>query len=144
MEYVAQSERAREATRAELETRLLASVRALDAAPAVDLARLDDSDLATSADRLTRLRQACGCAAGAFCMTAALIIGSVLAVHSGATDLVEALVLGIKVLGWSLLAAIVGKIAGLLVARLRWQLERDRLMRQLAINHDGGRHVVLR
>ncbi len=134
-----------EVVRAELEAHLLASLRSRGSSlvPA-QLNALDDTALAATSARLVRLRQACGCSEGAACMIAALLLGALLAVRRGATSLGEGIVLGATVLGWSLVAAAVGKVAGILVSRVQWHLERDRLFRRLAGAPEGGGHVVLR
>lgn len=137
---------AHEVVRAELEAHLLASLRSRGSSDLVPahLAALDDADLATTSARLVRLRQACGCSEGAACLLAALLLGSLLAVRRGATSLGEGIALGATVLGWSLVAAAVGKVAGILVSRVQWHLERGRLFRRLAGAPEGGGHVVLR
>jgi hypothetical protein len=108
------------------------------------LARLDDADLVTISTRLIRFHQACGCSTGAACMLATLLLGSLLAVRRGATTLGEGIALSATVLGWGLVAAAVGKVTGIVVSRMRWYLERDRLFRRLADTSEGGGHVVLR
>jgi hypothetical protein len=146
MEPAGSSERTHGITRADLEACLVAAVRsrATSVLTPDHLARLDDTELATTAARLLRLRQACGCLEGGVCMMGALLVGSLLALRRGASNLTEGIMLGAKVLGWVLVAAAVGKVVGMGVSRARWHVERGRLFRRLAGAPEGGGHVVLR
>ena len=134
MSFAAQRTPANDGTRPELEARLVASLHSPVAKlpTRTQLAQLDETDLVTIAARLNRFRDACGCAAGAASMIAVLCLGCALAFRSGTPELRGTLVLVLKVLGSALVAAIVGKVAGMLMSRARWRFERDRLFRRLA------------
>jgi uncharacterized transporter YbjL len=77
-------------------------------------------------------------------MIAALLLGLLLAIHHGATNLGEVISLSATILGVSLFAAAVGKVAGIAVSRALWYLERYRLLRRLTDPKEGGGNVVLR
>jgi VIT1/CCC1 family predicted Fe2+/Mn2+ transporter len=139
-------DRDQETPRAELEARLLASIRPRYSShlTQADLARLDDADLAATSARLIRLRQACGCSAGAACLIGALLVGSLMAFRSGATTILEVISLIALVLLGAVVAAVIGKITSIALSKVRWRLESARLIRRLVDSPDGGPHVVLR
>lgn len=119
-------------SRPELESRLLASLRIRrDQRPQFSLSLLEDVEMATAAVRLSQLHGGCGCAAGAACMLAALLLGSLLALRQGASNGGAALTSAGAVLIAALVAAVLGKLVGMAVSKIRWRLERERLLRRL-------------
>jgi hypothetical protein len=91
-----------------------------------------DTALVPAARRLLRLREECGCTAGAWSLAAAAVAVAIIAPLHGAAGLVAALGLTVLCLGCVMAASVAGKILAISVSRLRWRIERDRLLRHLA------------
>jgi hypothetical protein len=131
-------------SRGQAEAAFLDAIRGGQPAPSVSQVRaLDDVELTRVADRLQRLRSECGCKAGAWSMTAALIIAPIVAVVHGASGpagmAVLALLCAVSVAG----AAVAGKVITIAAYRLRWRIERHQVLRQLA-ERGTDRDVILR
>jgi hypothetical protein len=104
---------------------------------------MDDAELMRLTHRLQRLRSECGCKVGAWSMTAAFIAAPVVAAIHGASGPVGVLVLALLSLASVIGAAAAGKVITIVVYRLRWRIERNRTIRQLA-QERTDQHVILR
>ncbi len=131
-------------SREQAEAAFLDAVRGGQPAPRVSQVRaLDDAELTRVVGRLQRLRSECGCKAGAWSMTAALVAAPVLAASHGASGLAGALVLALLCAASVAGAAVAGKVITIAAYRLRWHIERNQVLRQLA-ERGIDRDVILR
>ena len=104
---------------------------------------MDDAELIRLTQLLQRLRSECGCKAGAWSMTAAFIAAPVVAAIHGASGPIGVLVLVLLCLASVIGAAVAGKVITIAAYRLRWRVERNRVLRQLA-EEGTDRDVILR
>lgn len=93
---------------------------------------LDDAELILMTRRLQRLKSECGCQAGAWSMTVALIVAPAVAAIHGASGAVAVLVVALLSAASVIGAAVAGKVITIAVSRLRWRVERAQVLRQLA------------
>ena len=138
----------REATEApsrdQAEAAFLDAVRGGRATPHTSQVRaLHDAELIRVTRRLQRLRSECGCQAGAWSMTVALIAAPVVAALHGASGPVGVLVLVLLCAAAVIGAGVVGKVITIAAYRLRWRIERNRVLRYLA-ERETDQHVILR
>jgi hypothetical protein len=92
---------------------------------------INEADLKRLTHRLTRLRDRCGCATGAWFAVIAAVASAVVAVVHGASDAADVVVLIAMCMGCVVLAGAVGKVLALLIHRIRWRIERHRIMAML-------------
>ncbi|MFE6051626.1 hypothetical protein ACFQ6N_12750 [Kitasatospora sp. NPDC056446] len=121
------------ATRTDVEAAFLAAVRGGRPQPGPErVGRVPDGELRAVTGRLLRLRGECGCRAGAWSMTGALVVSVVLAVLRGASGLWGvAASAGVCLVG-TVTVSVLGKGVAVAVARVRWRRARDRVLRSLA------------
>jgi hypothetical protein len=119
--------------------RVLAAPGGLSRAPPLVLAlpQLTPVEAFTTAERMTRLAQECGCTHGALAMSAgsALLLAWLVVDHGfSPLPLLRHLLLLIPV---ALLSAGAGKAAGLLIARWRWRRELQALLQLVEARIEG-------
>jgi hypothetical protein len=81
---------------------------------------------------LLRLRDECGCAAGAWSALAALGTAIVVGIMHGAASVVGIFGLAAVCAGGVIAAGMLGKALTIMVYRARWRRLRDRVVRELA------------
>lgn len=130
--------------REQVEAAFLDAVRGGQPAPRTSQVRaLDDAELIRMTRRLQRLRSECGCQAGAWSMTGALLAAPVVAALHGVSGPVGVLVCVLLCAAAVIGAAITGKVITIAAYRLRWRIECRRVLRQLA-ERGTDQHVILR
>jgi hypothetical protein len=93
------------------------------------LGHLADETLQQMTSRLTHLKQECGCKAGAWCLLLGLVVPVVLAMLLG--SFVGIVGLATLCIISAITFSFTGKVVAIVVSRVRWHQERDRLLREL-------------
>jgi len=133
--------------RSDLETAFVEAIPNPDqrSSSAPDIALLGGRDLQDATKRLMRLKTACGCQEGAVGMFVGFTLGATILARHGVSGGVGVLCSVGLMTGVVLLGTGLGKALGLWVARVRWSMERQRLLTWAATGREAGdRHVVLR
>lgn len=131
------------ADRWELEAAFLSALGTAAQPSPERLRDIESAEMAVITRRLLRLRHECGCAASAWCMTAAIALAIVLGVAHGTSDLAGLIGLAALSVVGVLAAAGLGKAVTIMIYRARWRAERDRVLFQLT-NREGAGDVVVR
>ncbi len=131
------------ADRAELEAAFLSALwSAPQPLPAERIRAIESAEMAVITQRMLRLRNECGCAASAWCMTVAIAAAVVLGIAHGASDLPGLLGLAALCVLGVLAAAALGKAVTITIYRARWRAERNRVVFRLTNREEAGDVVV--